>query len=298
MTDMLDKQSTVPEQKGPARKSGWRWRARLRMPVRAHRNQKPARTLTATLRDWHKRAGLGAFLFVGWLGISGVALNQSASWGLDALRIDWPWLMAAYGLHAESPQSGFVTDGHWLAAMGSHAVLDGRPLSVTVQSPVGFEMGGDREHRRLFVASYGSVLLLNTDGTRIDELQASLTLPVKSVQRIGSVAGAEGMVVIEDQVLYGSSDGETWKKLAPDTIVRWSLPVALTDGQRRQFEQLALPSVAAEQILIDLHSGRLFGRYGRYVVNAVGTACLWLAISGVWMTWRTSQARRKNTARR
>ena len=298
MTDVIEKHATAPEHKGPARKTGWRWRARFSMSARTHRPAQPARTLTATLREWHKRAGLGAFLFMGWLGISGVALNQSASWGLDAMRIDWPWLMAVYGLYPQSPQNGFMSNGHWLAVLDNHAVLDGKPLPVAVKPPLGLATGGDAAHRRLFVASYDSVLLLSDEGVRIDELQASLTLPVKSIQRIGSVDGTDGMVVIEDKQLYGSTDGENWAQVSPKTAVRWSLPAALSDEQRQQFERYARPSVAAEQILIDLHSGRLFGRYGRYVINAVGIAALWLAISGIWMMWRTSQARRRNVIKR
>jgi len=50
--------------------------------------------------------------------------------------------------------------------------------------------------------------------------------------------------------------------------------------------------------LIDLHSGRLFGRLGPYVIDLVGLLALWLSISGVWMMWRTNQARKKNAVRR
>lgn len=295
---MTENHATVPEHKSPGRSTGWRWRARWSVPARAHRAAQPARTLTATLREWHKRAGLGAFLFMGWLGISGVALNQSASWGLDAMRVDWTWLMSVYGLHPQSPQNGFTADGHWLAVLGDHSILDGKPLTLTVKSPVGLVIGGDAAHRRLVAASYDGVLLLTTEGVRIDELQAALTLPVKSVQRIGTADGTAGMVVIEDKNLYGSTDGENWTQISPKTVVRWSRPSALSDEQRKQFENYARPSVAAEQILIDLHSGRLFGRFGPYVINVVGLAALWLAISGVWMMWRTSQARRRNIIRR
>jgi uncharacterized iron-regulated membrane protein len=80
--------------------------------------------------------------------------------------------------------------------------------------------------------------------------------------------------------------------------VHWTEPVVLTDVQRQQFEKYARPSVAVEQLLIDMHSGRLFGRFGPYVIDLVGLAALWLSISGVWMMWRTNQARKKNAVRR
>lgn len=300
MSDVAEKHAMAPEQGAPARKPGWRLRPNWGATARVHRVQpvQPKRTLTATLREWHKRAGLGAFLFMGWLGISGVALNQSASWGLDAMRVDWSWLMAVYGLHPQSPETGYSADGHWLAVQGEHAVMDGRLLGMPIKPPLGVAASGDAAHRLLLVASYDSVLLLNPEGVRVDELQAGLTLPVKAIARIGTAQDLAGMAVIEDQKLYGSVDGENWNPLPANTHVSWSQAMPLSKEQRKKVEDYARPSVAAEQILIDLHSGRLFGRLGPYVIDAVGIAALWLAISGVWMMWRTNQARRRNVVRR
>lgn len=275
-----------------------RWRLRWPLPAKKPGPPQPKKTLTATLREWHKRAGLGAFIFMGWLGVSGVALNQSASWGLDAARVDWSWLMSIYGLHAQSPENGFSFAGHWVAVLGEHSILDGKLLSMPVKSPLGLVASGDGADRKLLVASYDSVLLLKPDGTRIDELSAGLMLPVSSIQRIGVAEKNPAMAVIDGKGFYGSVDGESWTKVSPKTAVHWSEPVTLSPTQRKQFEQYARPSVAVEQLLIDLHSGRLFGRIGPYVIDLVGLAALWLSISGVWMMWRTNQARKKNAVRR
>ncbi len=298
MTSMPDDHAALVARNSTARNVTASWRTRWFSQAQAARPAQPKRTLTATLREWHKRAGLGAFLFMGWLGVSGIALNQSASWGLDAARVDWPWLMAVYGLHAQSPETGFKFRDHWLAVSGEHSILDGKPLSMQVKPPIGVVWSGDSAHQTLVIASYDGVLLLKPDGSRIDELQAGLMLPVSSIKRIGTAEKNTAMAVIEDEGLYGSVDGESWNKLPAKTIVRWSEPTALTASQRKQFENNARPSVAVEQLLIDLHSGRLFGRLGPYVIDLVGLAALWLAMSGVWMMWRTNQARKRNVVRR
>lgn len=295
---MPERHAISTEREGSVGNAAARWRLRWSLPARKSKPTQPKKTLTATLREWHKRAGLGAFIFMGWLGVSGVALNQSASWGLDAARVDWSWLMSVYGLHAQSPESGFSFDGHWIAVLGEHSILDGKLLSMPVKSPLGMVTSGDGAQKKLVVASYDGVLLLKPDGTRIDELGAGLMLPVSSIQRLGSAEGNPTMAVIEDKGLYGSTDGESWNRLPAKTAVHWSEPVALSATQRKQFEQYARPSVAVEQLLIDLHSGRLFGRLGPYVIDLVGLLALWLSISGVWMMWRTNQARKKNAVRR
>lgn len=295
---MPERHAISTERHGSVGNAAARWRQRWSLPARKPRPPQPKKTLTATLREWHKRAGLGAFIFMGWLGVSGVALNQSASWGLDAARVDWTWLMSVYGLHAQSPDNGFSSDGHWIAVLGEHSILDGKLLSMPMKQPLGLVTSGEGAEKKLLVASYDGVLLLKPDGTRIDELSAGLMLPVSSIQRVGIANRNPAMAVIEDKALYGSTDGESWSKLPPKTEVQWSQPIKLTPEQRRQFEQYARPSVAVEQLLIDLHSGRLFGRLGPYVIDLVGLLALWLSVSGVWMMWRTNQARKKNAVRR
>ena len=43
-------------------------------------------------------------------------------------------------------------------------------------------------------------------------------------------------------------------------------------------------------MLLDLHSGRIFGEYGVYLMDAAAVALLWLSGSGLWVWW---QRRRK-----
>ena len=65
----------------------------------------PRRNLSIFLREWHKRAGLFAFLFMGWLGLSGVLINQSPGWGYDTDRIYWRPVMWLYGRFPPFTQS-------------------------------------------------------------------------------------------------------------------------------------------------------------------------------------------------
>jgi hypothetical protein len=68
----------------------------------------PKKTLTANLRTWHQRVGLGSAAFLIWLAISGALLSRSNELGFDTRRLQWTWLTSMYGLHAESPRMGFA----------------------------------------------------------------------------------------------------------------------------------------------------------------------------------------------
>jgi len=250
---------------------------------------RPKRNLTATLREWHKRAGLFAFLFMAWLGSSGFLINQSASWGYDTVRVDWGWVMRLYGLRPEPPQRGYAAASHWLATTSDHVLIDARPLDVPMFEPRGFaaaaSAGGQEQ---LFLATAHSLIVLDADGQRVDELSAPI-LPVADVRRLGTVPGG---IAVQDLDAFASRDGgETWKAVAP-ADVSWSTPADLPEEQRQRLLPFARPSVSLEHVLVDAHSGRLFGNIGAWVINAVGFAAMWLAISGTWMMWRTSRRRR------
>ena len=276
-----------------------------RRPAEARRDAEgrpaphPKRNLTATLREWHKRAGLLAFLFMGWLGISGILLNEASDLGLNSVRIDWTWLMALYGLHAEPPATGLTVNGHWLAVAGESTVLDGKPLPEPIKSPLGLaETGGGGSQAMLYVATSDSIVLLSLAGAKVDELRMP-PLPVAAVRQIGFAPDEPGSVAVDggDAAYVSLDQGENWKPIAADKV-HWSALRAIPDAERKKLIRFSRPSVALQQILVDAHSGRLFGRFGTYVIDVMGLAALLLATSGVWMWWRMNRRRQQSAPAR
>lgn len=250
---------------------------------------RPKRNLLATLREWHKRIGLFAFFFMGWLGASGFLINQSASWGYDTVRIDWPWVMALYSLHPEPPPTGFRAGDRWLAVTGDYTLIDAVPLADRIGEPLGLVAGGAPERPLLFVATAGSLVLLTPQGERYDELVPPI-LPVSTIRRIGTTTA--GAIAVQDLDAFQSTDGgDVWTPVDPGEV-RWSSAERLPDAERARLLPYSKPSVSLEHVLVDAHSGRLFGNIGAWVINFVGFAALWLAVSGVWMWWRIRQNRR------
>ena len=275
----------------------WRSRATVNTARERAVAPAPAKNLTMVLREWHKRAGLFAFVFLGWLGVSGIFLNEASDLDLNAKRVGWPWLMSIYGLHPEPPQAGLGAGGHWLAMAGDNSVLDGKPLAQSLDAPLGLVAApepGTPGKVMLYVAQADSVVLLRPDGSRVDELRMP-PLPIAAIRRIGTVNGEPGSIAVQgsDTAYQSGDEGESWKPVAA-TAVQWSARQPLPQDVRDALVPYSRPSVSVQQLLVDVHSGRLFGRFGTYVIDVVGLAALLLATSGVWMMWRTSSARRKN----
>lgn len=108
--------------------------------------------------------------------------------------------------------------------------------------------------------------------------------------------GKVGSIAVQDLDAYQSIDGgDTWLPVAPKEV-DWSQTSLLSEEQRGKLLPYARPTVIVEQLLIDLHSGRLFGRFGSWVITGVGCLALWLALSGVWMWYRINQNRKRAQA--
>jgi hypothetical protein len=254
---------------------------------------KPKFNLNLWLRQWHQRAGLFAFFFMGWLGISGFLLNQSADWGLDAIRVKAAPIMAMYGLYPQLPENAYYDGSNWLVTTTENSVLSGHRLAQQVPSPLGMVAVGKGSEELLYIATDDSIVIFDNQGQRIEELSGYM-LPAGHIRRLGELSmNGKDYVAIQGESVYATADGFSWQPVDdPEAAISWSEASEITDEVRSKSLAYARPTVALEQLLIDLHSGRLFGKLGSWLINFVGIASVFLSITGIWMYWRTQSRRR------
>jgi uncharacterized iron-regulated membrane protein len=94
-----------------------------------------------------------------------------------------------------------------------------------------------------------------------------------------AVKTARGIYLTDENLLE-------WSRAAnPD--VAWSVAApttpSLTEDLKKAYRGTGLPM---ERIMLDLHSGRILGRAGVYLVDAAAVLFLLLAMSGVWLWGR------------
>lgn len=235
--------------------------------------------LVGLLWRWHRRLGLLAALLALLLATTGIALNHASDWELDRRFIAWPWLYRLYGeTVVELP--AFRAGGHWL-----YRDAVGRVYVDAIElAPCRGELTGALAAEGLLYAACAEELLLATaGGALVESVSGATGLPVP-VTGIGLAAG--------NPVLQA---GGRWWRLDLDrlafeepaprgVVVEQNAPAALPEPLRS-----ALPGREAwlswERLLLDLHSGRLAGRAGVWVVDAAGLMLCLLGISGVTMWW-------------
>lgn len=233
----------------------------------------PPSPLRPLLARWHRRLGLVAALFLLFSAGTGMLINHDAELGLDreALRADW--LLAWYGIAPGGPSVSFAAGGHWVTAVEGVLYLDG----MRVDEGFGAIRGAASLSGLVAAAGEDRLVLLTPGGEMVERLtRASLPGPVRRL------AGDGRHVYVESPAGVFVSDDALLEWARADAEPAWSrprgLPSEVADRIDRDFRGHGL---TLDRLLRDLHSGRLFGSRGPWMMDAAGLALLLLAATGL-----------------
>ncbi len=221
---------------------------------------------------WHRRLGLLVIVPILLLAVTGVLINLSGPLGWDQAPVRSALLARLYGVPMQPPQSGFPVNDHWFTHYGGTLMLDGAP-AASCDGPLG---GAVRDQNQYAVLCGEALLLLDARGELLE------TLP-------GVPAGASALAVRDGALLVRGADGPQrldqrsgFCRAAAQAPADWARPAPLPEHLREAHRaHLTVPGIHWERVLLDLHSGRLFGRVGVWLVNGFGLLVCLLAISGV-----------------
>ncbi|HXE38253.1 MAG TPA: PepSY domain-containing protein [Azonexus sp.] len=242
--------------------------------------------ISRLLRRWHRRFGLAAAGFFVFLGVSGLLLNHGDTFELDSVQLGTPWLMAWYGLKPAVPEQGFEQEGLLFAAQGETWVFGQHKLKSGHGEPVGAVHAAGQ----LWIATNSEIDLFDADGRLVDKIEHDL-LPGTPIRRIGSWNGQ--LLANIGSEIFTTADGIAWIRLASDARMTWSRLQPLSATQQQALAPFFAPSLPLQRVVADVHSGRIFGRYGVLLVDALTAALLLLSGSGLWIYYKSSGKRAK-----
>ncbi len=198
-------------------------------------------------RRAHRWAGLSLVVFILFLSLSGMALNHTEDLKLDSRYVGWSWLLDAYGMEEPGPYAGMVS-------LGSMVI----------------------------VADDYRVHVLLASGELVETIDLGATLPgvIERIGRVGDYA-----VIQSGQALYRSDEDitrfEYWDAQRQSEVA-WSAEVLpATEGLEALDAAWRGPGLTAERLLLDLHSGRVLGRAGPWLMDAIAVFLILLSLSGL-----------------
>ncbi len=240
------------------------------------------------LIQWHRVLGLAAAIFIINLAITGLLLNHSDQLKLTQHMVGHPLLMRLYGIPHPRPVALFRSDGRQLLVTEEQVYLNGRPLPL--HPPLA---GALLYHGLWLVASGNEIILLTADGELIDT--------VSTPAPIDAIGQTKEAVIVRGNGRQWRLDGELTALETFDTArgaaIHWSRPAPLPAdpaGQRTLQAQLPGATLPLERVVLDLHSGRLFGAVGVLLFDLAALMMLALTVTGCWR-WLKHQRTRRQT---
>ncbi len=247
----------------------------------AHKGRR--RGLPAQLARWHRTAGIAAAAFVALLALTGIALNHTATLGLDSRYVSSRALIAWYGIEIPARIVSYRVGEDWVSQLGERLYFNGREIAAAGTYPAPL-VGAVRLPARIVIGVEGRLLVLDPEGTLVETLGGAhgvpagmLALGVRGGRQL-AVRAAHGDYLADEELL-------TWqekKVIEADWAHSRETPTALRERIREAYRARL---ITLERLMRDLHSGRLFGRYGPLVMDLAALALLVLAASGAWMWW-------------
>ncbi len=118
-------------------------------------------------------------------------------------------------------------------------------------------------------------------------------------ETIGSTYGLpesiSGLAVVDDQLLLNTALGAMvadieqlqWQPYhqqdSQAAVIEWAVANQTPEHIMRQLQPHLGGELNWERVLLDLHSGRLAGQLGRWVMDLVALVLMVLAFTGIWL---------------
>jgi len=241
--------------------------------------QRRIHRLLKSLYIWHRYAGVIAALFTLILAMTGIALNHTERLKLDASYVESDWLLDWYGINTPTAQHAYPLGEQWLIHVGDSLYLDEQRIEGNYTQPV----GALSFPHFIAVAVAGNILLLTYEGEVIERLGGMQGVP-SGMDKIGLMT--DGRIVIQAAHGYYLTDRDflKWQEQEHIADVDWSLPVVAPAVWQTRIAQLYRSNeLPMERVMLDLHSGRLFGKWGPLLMDAAAILLMFLAMSGTWI---------------
>jgi len=237
----------------------------------------------------HRRIGIVLVWIAVWLAITGVLLNHSDQLQLKDIKIHAAWVLKLYGLESEPIKEGYHWQQRWWVELPDAYYVDG----LFVAEHQGHLVGGVALPDLLLVATPDAVIVLTAEGEPVETLGTVHGL-TGQFQQLGMWKG-QPVLRTSTGMFIGSADAVSWQPLfAPVSAVQWSerspLPLELVERLSVTTSATSRDSgeITLEKLILDLHSGRLFGSWSWLMLDLFALLLVSGAGSGfvIWLKLR------------
>ena len=257
-----------------------------------------------TVRIWHRRLGVSSLLMILWLAVSGSLINHGDALGINKNTFNNALLNSLYGLEntISNPQAVQIDQSYFFCYQ-QNLYRDDQVITTCDTDLI----SAITINKQIFLLNSAELIVLDDQFLVLDKVPFSLLINSFEGNAFGS-NGFEGnsfsdsglsLSMWKNSLVLTSKEHKNYWKLdlldlsvlrvdtSIDGVIESGveiiyLPASLTNN-------LDYPGISLERVLLDVHSGRLFGNAGVLVVDFFALAFVFLALSGLWMFLKQSR---------
>lgn len=248
------------------------------------KNPLPVTVPIKALALWHRLAGMISAVFIVVLAITGILLNHTHELGLGGRYVNSGALLAWYGISAPVDITGYPVGKAWVTQIGDRLYFDKKQI----EGRYGKMIGAVALQDGTAIALTDTLVLLDKQGNTMEELRTLQELP-RDIDAIGELDG-QLMVRGPREQYRADKEFAHWQAVRGPKV-RWASPALPPEEIKAGVQQLYRNQILSmEQVVRDLHNGRILGSWGYWLMDGAALAFIVLAVSGVWLWWRRRES--------
>ncbi len=225
------------------------------------------------------------------LSATGLLLQHVSKLGLDSSFIGSARIIQWYGIEIPAVESSYNSGTNTVSLIEDTLFLNGRPLSAnyfTLRGLVNSEFGSviATDNQLLLLSEEGELIeaLGSVHGVPDDIISVGLGLDIDAAREVD--AGSRRVFLrLRDSLIEADLDALNWteSEISPNRV-SWSEAAELNAAEAELIrERYAASLLSWERIVLDVHSGRMFGQFGVLLMDLMAILFLFMAITGVWI---------------
>ena len=245
------------------------------------------------LVNLHRRFGLAAFIIIIVICVTGILLNHTEEFALKDRFIQSSRLQSWYGIEVEGEAFFYPVETNQsqviIASLEDHLYVDNQLISQNA----GLIIGAVSVTDLIIVSTAADIYLVTPQAELIEKMSLSSFI-TSDIEKIGVDDSGSVLLSSKDTVYTSHDDYLSWQALdSPVSNVEWSQPAKVSAEELEVLHSYHLAkSIDWERLVLDLHSGRIFGQWGVWLYDLTALAIIFLSISGCW-TWYKKQQLKK-----
>ncbi|MBQ0840991.1 MAG: PepSY domain-containing protein [Gammaproteobacteria bacterium] len=245
------------------------------------------------LKRWHGRVGVLAASFVLLLAFTGLCLNHVSSWGFDSKALRSPALLGLYGMAESGTLVSYPLADGYISESNGQLFYQDDEIARCDGALVGAVTISVEASAQIVIACERQLLLFSPTFQLIEQIGPALGLPL-AVQRVGLVDG-QLLIATSAGLFFSDLNALSWISVneegseaenenAVASATQWSQAAVAPERLSLALAgRIDSEDITYERLLLDIHSGRILGEWGVYLVDAMAILFMLLALSGVYI---------------